>query len=258
MAAVPYGTLAGVYEWLVPDSVRTPEGCVAAFGPVIDSLHPGMRVLDCGAGAGQLAIGLQLRGFDVVAADASAAMLARATELATDRGLDLTTVVCRWEQLVDQGWAESFDVVFCVGNSLMHAPERDGRQFALAQMAAVLRPSGLVVLTSRNWELVRSQGSGLSIANQVVERDGRRGIVVYAWTLGEEWDDRHTVDVAVAVIESTDSVTTHAERLAFWPFRHQALDEDLHAVGLSPESSTYTPDKERYLVTARRNANAIV
>jgi hypothetical protein len=45
-------------------------------------------------------------------------------------------------------------------------------------------------------------------------------------------------------------VTSHTERLAFWPFRHQTLDEDLRAAGLALASSTYAPDVERYLVTA--------
>jgi hypothetical protein len=47
-------------------------------------------------------------------------------------------------------------------------------------------------------------------------------------------------------------VTSHVERLAFWPFRHAALDEDLRAAGLAPASSTYAEDAERYLVTAAR------
>jgi hypothetical protein len=52
-----------------------------------------------------------------------------------------------------------------------------------------------------------------------------------------------------------NGVTSHTERLAFWPFRHQTLDEDLRAAGLAPASSTYAPDLERYLVTATRAAN---
>ena len=43
----------------------------------------------------------------------------------------------------------------------------------------------------------------------------------------------------------------HAERLAFWPFTHEELDADLRAAGWSPEASTWAPDVDRYLVTAR-------
>lgn len=92
-----------MYEWLVPEPFLRPEGCVAAFGRVVDGLDPGARVLDCAAGIGQLAVGLRLRGFDVVASDASRAMVDRTRKLASDRGVDLPTAVCRWEQLDAQG-----------------------------------------------------------------------------------------------------------------------------------------------------------
>jgi hypothetical protein len=123
-------------------------------------------------------------------------------------------------------------------------------------MAGVLGAGGLLVVTSRNWELVRSRGSGLSIGERLVERDGVRGLVAHGWTLADGWEDLHCLDVAVALVDATGGVTNHAERLAFWPFRHGMLDEDLRAAGLSPAFSTYAPEKERYLVTARCGTSA--
>jgi hypothetical protein len=120
-------------------------------------------------------------------------------------------------------------------------------------MAGVLRPGGLLVLTTRNWELIRGRGGRLETFDAVVERDGRRGVVVYSWWLAEDWEDRHEFDVAVALIGDDGTVTTHAERLAFWPFRQETLDEDLRAAGLVPETSTYEPQADRYLVAARRS-----
>ena len=72
-----YGTLAAVYDWLVPDALLAPAGSVAAFAQVVDGLGSGARVLDCAAGTGHLAVGLALRGFRVVATDASSAMIQR-------------------------------------------------------------------------------------------------------------------------------------------------------------------------------------
>jgi SAM-dependent methyltransferase len=251
MEREPYGTLAEVYEWTVPKALLTPEGSVAAFAPVVDALEPGARVLDCAAGIGQLAVGLALRGFDVVATDASPAMVARTRALAAERQVALPAAVCRWEELAGRGWAGSFDAVLCVGNSLTHAAGRAARREALGQMASVLRPGGQLVLTSRNWERVRAQGSGLRLADSIVSRGGRRGLVVHAWTIAEDWEQPHELQVAVGLIGALDTVTTHGERLLFWPFTHQGLDEDLRAAGLEPESSTYAEDVERYMVTAR-------
>src|SRR5919108_310093 len=80
-------------------------------------------------------------------------------------------------------------------------------------IAAELRPGGVLVLTSRNWELVRAQGGGVHVFDHVVVRDGRRGVVIYSWWLADAWDDRHEFDVAVALIDDDGAVTTHAERL---------------------------------------------
>jgi SAM-dependent methyltransferase len=246
-----YDVLADVYDWLVPDALLTPEGSVAAFASAADPLPAAARVLDCAAGTGQLAVGLALRGFDVVAADASGAMIERTLRLARDRGAQVEGVVCAWEELPERTRGE-FDAVFCVGNSLTHAEGRARRRAALAAMSHVLRPDGRLVITSRNWEAVRAAGSGLHVADRLVERDGVRGLVVYAWTIPEALGEPHYFDVAVALLANGDEVTTHRERLRFWPFTHDELDEDLRAAGLAPSSTTYAPDADRYMVTAAR------
>lgn len=145
-----YGTLAAVYDWLVPDALLTPEGNAEAFAPL---LEPRSRVLDCAAGTGTLAVGLALAGFDVTASDASPEMVERTRALAQARGVDVRAEVRPWADLR----GGPYDAVLCVGNSLTHAQGRRGRRLALTAMKRVLRPGGLLVLTSRNWEKLRAQ-----------------------------------------------------------------------------------------------------
>ena len=255
MADAAYDTLARVYEWLVPDALLAPAGAAEAFAAVTGALPAGARVLDCAAGTGQLAVGLALRGFAVTATDASPAMVARTRALAARHGVAVAADACAWEELAARDWDGPFEAVFCVGNSLTHAAGPAGRGAALAAMAGVLAPHGLLALTSRNWELVRAAGPGLRVADRLVERDGRAGLVIHGWTLAEDWDAAHRLDVAVALPAADGTVETHAERLTFWPFTHTALDADLRAAGLAPASSTYAAHAERYLVTARRSAD---
>src|SRR3954447_16420469 len=176
----PYDELASVYDWLVPDDLLAPAGSAAAFSMVADELRPGARVLDCAAGTGQLAVGLALRGFDVTATDASGGMVERTRALAGAHGVGLRTARCAWEELGAQGWTASFDAVFCVGNSLTHAAGRTARRAALAAMAAVLRDDGLLALTSRNWERLRAARPRLEVGERLVERGGRRAVVMRA------------------------------------------------------------------------------
>jgi hypothetical protein len=56
----------------------------------------------------------------------------------------------------------------------------------------------------------------------------------------------------VTLIDDAGRTTTHGERLTYWPFAHDALDDDLRAAGLAPVASTYESGVGRYLVTARR------
>jgi SAM-dependent methyltransferase len=250
-----YDTLAAVYEFLVPEELLEPEGVAGAFAGVVDGLAPGARVLDCAAGTGTLAVGLALRGFDVTATDASAAMVARARALAERRGVALRTATCSWERLADQGWEESFDAVLCVGNSLTHAAGQSGRRAALGAMVGVLAPGGLLALTSRNWERLRAARPGLEVGDRLVERGGRRALVVRAWTLPDRWDEPHYLDVAVALV-CDGELETRGGRLRFWPFTERELHDDLRTAGLEPVASTYDRDAERYLVTACRAAGA--
>ena len=245
-----YDEIAGVYEFLVPDALLTPQGSAAAFA---EHVAPGARVLDCACGTGTLAVGLALRGCDVVATDASAAMVARTTDLAAQHRAGVETSVTAWAQLPGRGWDARFDVVFCVGNSLPHAAGRAARRAALRAMAATLRPGGLLVVTSRTWERVRAAGSRLQVAEQLVVREGRRGLPIYSWAIPERWDEPHFFDVAVALVGDDGQVTTHRERFAFWPFTEGELREDLRAAGLEPSGGAQAADKAgRYLVTARR------
>ena len=107
----------------------------------------------------------------------------------------------------------------------------------------------MLVLTSRNWERELAAGSRLEVDDRLTERDGRRGLITRAWTVGA---DAVTLDVAVSIIAADGTVATAAERLRVWPFTADDLLDDLRSAGLEPRQNTYTPESERYLVSASR------
>jgi SAM-dependent methyltransferase len=231
-----YSSLAEVYDFLVPEALLSPEGSAAASSEVLDGLPAGARVLDCACGTGTLAVGLALRGFAVTASDASPEMVERTRALAEQRGVPLEAATRAW---ADLGGAP-FEAVLCVGNSLTHAGGRAGRRTALDGMRRVLRDGGRLAITSRNWE--RAQEGG----EEVVERGGRQATVRRTWLGGDP--QRLQIEVEL-------DGELYAERLAYWPFTHDELHEDLRAAGFEPEASTWSPEAARYLVTSRAKAS---
>jgi SAM-dependent methyltransferase len=193
-------------------------------------------VLDCACGIGLLAAGLAQAGYDTHASDLSPEMVERTRS----RGVDAR--VLGWDDLPPTG---DFDAVLCVGNSLAHARDR---RAALNAMAGALRPGGILILTSRNWERELAAGTRLEVEPWLVERGGRRALIARAWTVGTP-----TVhEVAVSLLEDDGAVTTVAERLTVWSFTTDELFDDLRHAGLELRYSNSTREAERYLVTASR------
>lgn len=247
-----YDVLADVYEWLIADAKSTPPEFAAAFADVTSLLPPNAHVLDCACGTGQLAVGLAGLGMQVVASDASEAMVRRTAELSEQFGASVQTVRAHWQELPNHLDDATFDMVFCVGNSLHHAPGAAGRLVALESMSRLLCPGGRLVLTSRTWELVRARGSRLDIGDRLVRRNGRDAVVVYRWEIAPQWEEEHHIEIAVAQVDAAGSVLARSELLSCWPYRHDELEAELLRVGLRVERSTFSPEAENYTVVASK------
>lgn len=246
-----YGELSEVYEWLIGDDKVTPAQAAAAYGnDVVGVLPPDARILDCACGTGQLAVGLAGLGLDVVAADASDGMVRRTEDLASEHGVSLQALRASWDELPNHLQDSTFALVFCVGNSLGHAQGKAGRLTALEAMSRLLEPGGRLVLTSRNWELVRAAGSRVDIRDRLIRRHDRDAVVSYYWQIEQHWEQEHFLEISVAQIEPDGAVRPCSERLSIWPFRYEDLVAELGAVGLSVVTTTFDPAADGYTVVA--------
>lgn len=140
-----YDRMARIY------AERTDLVDMAVFqDPFLEMLSPGARILDAGCGPGRDAAAFLRRGFEVVAIDASAEMIAIARGHVGDRAQQM-----RFE---DVPWAEEFDALWCCA-SLLHVPHKRFPDVA-RRLLGTLRPGGI-------WFCCFKQGIGTSI------RDGR-------------------------------------------------------------------------------------
>ncbi|MBT2412440.1 class I SAM-dependent methyltransferase [Streptomyces sp. ISL-12] len=143
-----YDELADDYHLIYPDW----DASIRRQGDALDALIGEERaaVLDCSCGIGTQAIGLALRGHRVTGTDLSPRAAARAAREATCRGLSLRTAAADMRRLPFPDGR--FGVVVCADNSLPHLlTERDVRA-ALAEMRRVLRPAGLLLVSTRPYD----------------------------------------------------------------------------------------------------------
>lgn len=115
------------------------------------------RVLDVACGTGMHALALAAEGWQVTGCDLSPAMVAQARHNAAQRGLDVPFVVAGFDNLTQVLPGQAFDALLCLGNSLPHALTLVDLAAALANFAACLAPEGLLLLQSRNFDLVLAQ-----------------------------------------------------------------------------------------------------
>ncbi len=115
------------------------------------------RVLDAACGTGMHAIALAARGYDVAGADLSAPMIevARANAVAADApaAAGVHFEVAGFGDLRAR-LGGGFDAVLCLGNSLPHVLTPQALEEAVADMAACLRPGGLLLVQNRNFDAV--------------------------------------------------------------------------------------------------------
>jgi glycine/sarcosine N-methyltransferase len=115
------------------------------------------RVLDIATGTGFHSIRLIEAGFEVVSADGSPYMLARAFENGRKRNHIIRTVQADWRWL-NRSVHGRFDAVICLGNSFTHLHcERDRRK-TLAECYSALRHDGVLILDQRNYDAILDRG----------------------------------------------------------------------------------------------------
>ncbi len=115
------------------------------------------RVLDAAAGTGFHSVRLLRAGFDVVTADGSPEMLAKAFANGKERGFILRTVQADWRWM-NRDLHGKFDAVICLGNSFTHLHSEHDRRKTLAEFYALLNHDGVLILDQRNYDSMLDYG----------------------------------------------------------------------------------------------------
>jgi len=213
-----YDGLAGTYELMFPDwdaSMARQASQLSEFIPT------GARVLDCACGIGTQAIGLAMRGYEVVGADLSPKAAARAVVEASARGVTLSALASDMRALP---FADaSFDVVLAADNALPHLLTSDDVLAALREMRRVLRPGGRLIISTRDYDTIRRERP-LSTPPSVGP-----GRVV--WFQLWNWDnDRYELEMFQ--LHEADSWRVVVGKARYWAITRHELTELAERAGL--------------------------
>lgn len=131
------------------------DAAVEERGAALDALirahlPDATRVLDCACGIGTQALGLAVRGYDVVGTDLSPGAIRRAQREAARLGVTVPFSVADFRDLSEI--SGEFDVVVACDNAIPHVLEESDLPKALGQMRSKLRPGGLLVITMRDFD----------------------------------------------------------------------------------------------------------
>ena len=226
-----YDDMSENYHWLYSDYVLSGALALKENDDVLRSAGEKARILDCSCGIGTLAIPLAKHGFEVSGSDASQGMVEQAIRASRNAGLDLPLSCCSWENLPNR-FADPFDLIFCLGNSIGHARGKDEMLRSLEGMRAVLKSGGKLVIQSRDWEQMRKEKTRFTPYPQWRERSGQRCLPIYVWTFPERFEDAHTIEV-VLVLDSDGNVSLRSYPIVYYPFHFEELVERLRCAGFS-------------------------
>ena len=115
------------------------------------------KVLDVATGTGFHSVQLLRAGFEVVSADGSPEMLAKAFANGRRHDHILRTVQADWRWL-NRDVHGKYDAVICLGNSFTHLFNEHDRRKALAEFYAALRHDGVLILDQRNYDVILDEG----------------------------------------------------------------------------------------------------
>jgi glycine/sarcosine N-methyltransferase len=230
-------------------------------------------VLDAACGTGMHTIALAQRGYTAAGADLSAGMVQRARANAATAGLEVRFETAGFGDLArafgttlattlaNGGKRCGFDAVLCLGNSLPHLLTPQDLAGALADFAACLRPSGLLLIQNRNFDAV--------LANRerwMATQSHREGDVEWIFFRFYDLKPASTLTFNLVTLQRGPAFLTGEEgdsgwsqrvtSTELWPQRQKELTRMLEAAGF--RGITCWGDMQGTPFDVRRSPNLVI
>ena len=184
-------------------------------------------VLDTACGTGMHAIALDSLGYRVTGADPSSGMISASRANAERAGAPVSFVKAAFGEHAEL-LAGEFDAVLCLGNSLPHILPVNELDAAMADFRACLRPGGVVIIQSRNFDAVLEQSSRWMGPQGNDEDDVER---VFVRFYDFEPDGRITFNVVTLIRQANGDWNQRVSSTRLWPQRRVDVAAGLERAG---------------------------
>lgn len=140
--------LSPVYSWILGDFESTSRKSAALFDRLEITDGAGRSAVDLGAGSGSQSVPLAERGYDVLAVDFCQALL---DELAVHAGKHAVRSVCDDILHFERHLENAPQLIVCMGDTLVHLPDRDAVATVLERICYALSPGGRFIYAIRDY-----------------------------------------------------------------------------------------------------------
>jgi len=209
-----------------------------------------ISILDSACGNGVQATALALNGYHVTATDISGEMIKLAREFSEKHNVELKTSVNSWLELPGL-FQTQFDIVFNIGNSIVHSLNSTTRECDISALLQVLKNEGTLVIETRNWEKVIEENKNFTVYDKVSYLN-KSYVPMYHWSLNG-LENEANVEILLQEIWEDNHVELYESTLKFTPFSHQRLLDTMKKLGLTITKDTYNKDCDWYMIYGKKN-----
>jgi len=204
-----------------------------------------VSILDSACGNGVQATALALNGYNVTATDISSEMVKLANEFSQKHNVSISTEVKAWSELPSV-FQQQFDIVFNVGNSIVHSPNAVARENDISSLVQVLKKKGILVIETRNWEKIVVENNRFTVYDKISYLN-KEYIPMYHWKLNGI-EQEAEVEILFQEIWEDNHVELYENSLSFTPFTHMSLVDTMKKLGLDIIRDTFDKECDWYLI----------
>ncbi|GIM27546.1 SAM-dependent methyltransferase [Clostridium polyendosporum] len=146
-----YNTLSKYYDVVFKQEEKTTEF-------LLESLQKGDKVLDVACGTGIYSISLSKKGANVIGVDLDSTMIEKAKAKAKRGNFNIEFLQENMIDLKERFGEESFNIIFCIGNSIVHLECKEQIETVIKDYYEMLKEDGTLIIQIINYDRIIEHG----------------------------------------------------------------------------------------------------